>query len=53
MFEENWIEESILKDKYVKIRFSGNNHGTIINSDGNEAAIIFSVGIPIDPSPDE
>jgi hypothetical protein len=50
-FEENWIEESILKDKWVKIRFSSNNHGTIFNSDGNEASIIFAVGNPNEPYP--
>jgi acetyl esterase/lipase len=52
MFENNWIEESKIKDKFVKIRFSSNNHGTISNSDNSKVSTFFPLGNPNEPTPE-
>lgn len=48
LFKENWVLSQNVENKYVKIRFSSNNHGTIFNSDVKEVATIFKIGNPTD-----
>jgi len=51
LFSRNWIPESVIENKYVKITLTNNQHGIILVNN-NSLDNYFKLGIPLEDEPE-